>query len=261
MRAECYLIFVEFGDQKRMAALSELKALIFKIMPNCNLHVVIVDNSTANDIEICLDPRTNVISGNNTSRDFSGYDRGLEWIRNRRKLNNNTVVVFANDTIHESVNLPFFQRLNEQLFKLFMKMDGTVGYVDCFPVKVKLGRLKFKSWIKSNLIFIKYSNLRNIDKISLPFTDDKIFSDNWNEFFAKNSVANKDYQKLLKGWLFGEKVRGINFKERWHSAKPLTRRNFSLFKVKTRAILSEHFLSARLIEMKSPVIDVKNLNY
>jgi hypothetical protein len=263
MKNDCYLIFVEFGNERRMAALSDIKGVIHTLLPDCNLHVVIVDNATKGNIEICLDPKTNVISGNNNSRDISGYDKGLQWIKDRRQLFRETILFFGNDTIHQSINLPYFRAVSSKVFKKCMRSNSVIGYVDSFPRQVSIGGLPFKSWIRSNLFIIKYKNLMEIGSIEIPFSDDQIFSKKWQDFFSKDSIASPEYKKFLQVWLFGKRFPGLKFSEKWHSCEPLTQNNFSTFKVKTRAILSEHFFSARLKKNKIPVVSVQaiaNLN-
>jgi hypothetical protein len=242
-----------------MAALSELKAVIHNLLPQGNLHVVIVDNAMQGNIEICLDPKTNVISGNNNSRDISGYDRGLKWIRDRRRLLPDTILFFGNDTIHHSINLPYFRSITPKVFKKCLRSNSVIGYVDRFPQKVSLGGLPFQSWIRSNLFIIKYKKLMEIGNIEIPFSDDQIFSKKWQDFFSRDSVASPEYKKFLLVWLFGKRFRGLKFAEKWHSHEPLTRNNFSTFKVKTRAILSEHYFSARIQNLRIPLISAQAL--
>jgi hypothetical protein len=257
MAAEVYLVYLEFSRANR-DSLDEVRGLIHNHFPHCLLRTVIVDNSIElRNIEIRVDEHTDLIYGNNRSRDISGLDVGFQYLLKRYTPTAKSIVYIANDTFRKSTNAVAIRKVSGLTIADGIKKGYVLGYMDRFPKSVRVLDRQVPYWIRSNFIVLPFNVLKSILPLEVPLTDGQIFSDAPKAFFKKNAPLSENYQRYLRTWLFGEKDPRGEMKGIWHSSQPITKRNFESMKTKTRAILSEHFISARLIG-KHPIIPLNH---
>ncbi|MBZ5560506.1 MAG: hypothetical protein LAO77_24895, partial [Acidobacteriia bacterium] len=99
MSRNVFLILVEFGQSRERAALDLLIPTLQRAFPGATLRTVVVDNALAGEPDRAIDRACDRVSGDNTLREFSGWDRGLAWLDERGALEPESIVVLANDTV------------------------------------------------------------------------------------------------------------------------------------------------------------------
>ena len=75
---DVHLLLLEYGQEQEQAALALLVPVLHRAFPDAALRITIVDNALAGDTHATIDARVDRISGDNTLREFSGWDRGLQ---------------------------------------------------------------------------------------------------------------------------------------------------------------------------------------
>src|SRR5712691_9189459 len=96
---EVYLVLLELGQQHEQAALELLIPTLHRVFPRVILRSAIVDNALVGNCEFGIDRDIDRLSGDNTLREFSGWDRGIAWLERRWAPQSGSVVVLANDTV------------------------------------------------------------------------------------------------------------------------------------------------------------------
>jgi hypothetical protein len=98
MPREVYLVLFEFGQTHEQAALALLIPTLHRLFPGALLRGAVVDNSLARSDEVAIDNALDRVSGDNTLREFSGWDRGIAWLERRYSPATRSIFVLANDT-------------------------------------------------------------------------------------------------------------------------------------------------------------------
>ncbi len=260
MSRDVWLLLLVFGERHERASRELAEAMIaraFGVEPR----VVIVDNQLGGRVEQQLDRRADRISGDNTTREFSGWDRGLEWMdaalrsAHDRAHDADPIVVVANDTIVRDDKAPRIHALAPARAALASR-GALVGWVDAYPRSVRAFGRSTRQWVDTSLIITRRRILDRLRPLALDFRDDDVFSDDASLLFREPSPLSENYRAYLRTWLFGERG-DPEFAHAWHAQSPLSPRNLNAFKSKIRCILCEHQLSARARELGIPLADIR----
>ncbi|MDZ4726902.1 MAG: hypothetical protein SH817_12150 [Leptospira sp.] len=246
-------IYLQFSNGNKYNGEDQFRDILKKITGQV-VPVIIVENNHQNKN---LDERA--ILGNNSEREFSGYQTGLEYLKSEFNLDENTVLFFANDTFN--VNYA-----GDQYLELFLLPEvisnihkgNFVGYVDRLAEDVSLLGRKGNQWIRTSFFSISYGYLNRILPFGKGFASDHLFSNKDKEFFSDSNEISENYKEFLRSWLFGEKNK-FPSEVKWHSAKNLTKANFSGFKIKAQCIFSEFLLSQDALLSDVKFVDVRNI--
>ncbi|MBX9768998.1 MAG: hypothetical protein K2X47_17115 [Bdellovibrionales bacterium] len=256
--AELRVVYLQFTGTHQTAGLGKLKQMMAEFFPNAKRHFCVVDNSMSGSFEISVDSETDLIPGNNESRDFSGYDCGIRWLQKAYPPTKNTTWVFANDTFHRDLGPETLKFFKKNIIDFGLRTRSFVGYEDRYPQPVSIFGLPLQRWIRTHFFMLSDQALAGVLPLAVPFEDSDIFGTHPKHFFKQPSPLSENYQRYLMTWLFGRKDPKGEFSAVWRSAEALTSRNFHDFKAKTRAILSEHYLSARLLNNGLRIVPVNN---
>jgi hypothetical protein len=250
MAREAWAVLVTFGAAHRDAALEALREVAARF--GATLRGVVVDNALEGRFEIELDSAFTCVSGDNSSREFSGWDRGLAWLESAHRLGSDDNLFLANDTLHRSYGRGWLDG-----FSAARAVGGSLlGWVDAYPREVTLFGRPMQRWLRTNLMVGSRAVVDRLRPFALPFADDQIFSSDLAELFRHPSPLSENYRRYLRTWLFGDPG-DEEFHEHWHSAAPLSSLNAPAMRGKIRSILCEHALGARARALGVPLVDVR----
>lgn len=257
MTPKVYTVYVEFTDRFQQDGLDILTPWVSRVLPGLSAEFLAVDNALAGDIEVSVEENVTLVSGDNSSREFSGLDRGVAWFAANRNLNDGDVFVLANDTFHRSYGTDYLDRFSPNKVRRSLARGRIVGYVDAYHENVELFGLTLRTWVRTNLLILTYAVLNRLTPLAIPFEDKQVFSNRYPEFFREDAPLSSNYTALLHAWLFGESPEGAPVKKAWRSHQKLTEENAALLRAKARAILCEHCLSARAHDYGIRIDDVR----
>jgi hypothetical protein len=255
MKPELYLVLLEFGQQHEQAALELLMPTLHRVMPNAIVRTAVVDNALAGHVELEIGHAIDRVSGDNTTHEFSGWDRGIAWLEGRYAPAPGSIVVLANDTV---VRADKHDRVRDiPADRVAAASEGAlVGWVDEYPRQVELFGLPLRQWVDTSLVIAGEGTLAALRPLARPFADDQLFADDWRLVFREPSPLSDNYRAYLKTWLFGDRI-DKEFGFGWHAQEPLTERSFEAFKAKLRCLFCEHLLSARARARGIPLVDIR----
>lgn len=254
MKAEIYLALVEFGQQHEQAALDLLLPTLHRVYPGTLVRTVIVDNALEDAVEVEIGHDLYRVHGDNTLREFSGWDRGIAWLETRYEPKPSSILVLANDTV---VRADKHERVREiPADRVAAASRGAlVGWVDEYPRRAQLFGLELRQWIDTSLVIAEWRTLAALLPLARPPVDEA-FADDWRAIFREPSPLSDNYRAYLKTYFFGDRGDG-EFEHGWYAQEPLTERNFEAFKLKLRCVFCEHLLSARARARGIPLVDIR----
>lgn len=255
MSREVYLVLLEFGQQHEQKAIELLIPTLQRVFPDAIVRGAIVDNALAGSAELAINHRLHRVSGDNTMREFSGWDRGIAWVEGRYTLAPDAIFVLANDTVVRAEKLERVRGLPADRVEAVSR-GALVGYVEAYPRPVSLFGLSLRQWVDTSLAIAARPTLAALRPLARPLADEELFADDWRRLFREPSPLSDNYRAYLKTWLFGERTDG-EFTHGWHAQEPLTESNAEAFKAKLRSLLCEHLFSARARERGIPLVDIR----
>jgi hypothetical protein len=242
-KPDVYVVFLEFTPAHRESGMRVLAPFVGRLFPGHRVRYVVVDNAYERDERVPAAAGADVIAGDNSSREFSGLDKGIEHVKRTYRPRPRSIFVLANDTFHRSYGSEYLAGFDPVKVKFALRANRAVGYVDCYPNEIQVLGLPVRCWIRTSLVILTCSTIATLGKLAIPVANERIFG-GVADFFRGDAPLSENYRRYLRAWLFGED--GQEFKERWHSQKRLTEETMIDFQGKARSILCEHYLSARL---------------
>lgn len=246
-----YIIGLCFGDQHVNGMLEVADQFCERNFPGLQVFRLVVDNSLCSEVESVA---SNIyrISGNNQNMEFSGWQRGIDFIEKKYGPSSKDVFVLVNDTVHRRN----YAIGGDRYFDDFMIRKSTTewpdrwaaGYLDDFPAEVSINGLTFTNWIRSNFIVFNQGCTNLITPLVFPCSESVLFEDDVSKGFWRDSAPlSENWKAYISSWLFGDE--DPNFPEyrlKWIKCQRLSDNNRDYFRKKAVSILSEHYFSARL---------------
>jgi hypothetical protein len=248
-----HFVLLEFGQQHERAAVDLLGPALQRIFPAAHVRGVVVDNALSSAAETTLGPGLQRVNGDNTFREFSGWDRGLAWLERRYTPGPDSIVVLANDTI---VRAEKRDRLDVPAGRADAARRGAlVGYVEAYPRPVTLFGETLRQWVDTSFVIAAHGTLAALRPLARPISNEDLFSDA-RGVFKEPSPLSDNYRAYLRTWLTGERL-DSEFNQTWHAHQPLTEATVDVFKAKVRSFLCEHLMSARARRLGIPMVDIR----
>jgi hypothetical protein len=248
-----YLVLLEFGQQHERAAVDLLLPALERISPAAHVRGVVVDNALSSNAEITFGPDLQRINGDNTLREFSGWDRGLSWLERRYRPEPDSIVVLANDTI---VRAEKRDRLDVPSGRAEAARRGAlVGYVEAYPRPVTLFGETLRQWVDTSFVIAAHGTLAALRPLARPISNEDLFAGP-RGVFKEPSPLSENYRAYLRTWLTGERL-DPEFHQTWHAHRPLTEATVDAFKAKVRSFICEHLMSARARRLGIPLVDIR----
>ena len=254
MKPEIYLALVEFGQQREQAALDLLVSTLGRACTGAVVRTVVVDNALDGDGEREIADGFHRVNGDNTLREFSGWDRGIAWLERRYPPAPESIVVLANDTVVRADKRDRVRGLPADRAAAASR-GALVGWIDEYPRPFELFGLTLRQWIDTSLVLAERRTLGALLPLAQPLND-RVFADDWRAIFREPSPLSDNYRAYLKTYFFGDRTDG-EFQHGWYAQEPLTEHNFEAFKMKLRCVFCEHLLSARARARAIPLVDIR----
>jgi hypothetical protein len=256
-----FAVYLQLGDQHQAAGLGELRRQVKRLFPRSPASFLVIDNALPAAAVPMVDGDVTLLAGDNSNREFSGWDRGLAWLRAHREVATTDIILLANDTFHRSYGIEYLQLFRPAAVGWALRRDALVGYMDAFPEPVQAFGRELRSWVRTSFVVTTAGTLYALLPLQLGDVDAQVFSSTPGQFFGPDAPLSDRYQAYLHTWLFGERVGTDGFEERWHSQAQLTEANSESMRQKARCIFAEHQLSARARDLGVPVVDVRGVRY
>ena len=206
--------------------------------------MAVVDNAEVGEREVVSHGR-HWLSGDNGWREFSGWDKGVRYWRSVTSVAADDTFVLVNDTFHRSYGTDYLEGFEPSAVEAALATGHVVGYVDAYPRPVELFGLSMQAWVRTSCFAVRGGDLEKIGPLALNVDEGVLFADDCAQFFAEEAPLSANYRAYLATWLWGKPARDDGFDEAWHSQVGLSPATFEALKGKAKAILSEHYLSAR----------------
>lgn len=260
MKFNVFVTALCYGEEHVDGMLEVANQFVKKNFPHGKLKFIVVNNKLQEE-GVTHKYGGVYIKGDNSQHEFSGWQSGIEFINKNLYPSNRDVVVFVNDTVHRrSYTLGGDRYFDNYLIgeknETFPDL-WAAGYLDDFPAEVSIKGHRFSTWIRSNLFAINWAALQLV--LPLVFTQDKnevLFGSEKEGFWSANAPMSDNWIAYISCWLFGEEdSRFPEYRLKWIRAQKINEKNRDYFKQKAISILSEHYLTARLLSSGVKIYD------
>jgi hypothetical protein len=243
-------ILARFGTEQYATAEGEIAELFGRQMPAVDRDILVVDNARPRHAVEERGDGTTVIGGDNSAREFSAFDRAIEFIGSR---------IWSYDLVHFATSafnrlyVAYLDRFDTRLLEALIERAVCVGHIDCYNEPVDVLTYRSQHWIRSCFFFMPPAEVRALGSFVSVNQPARFFSGDPAEPFRADAPISHRYREYITHWLTGGDIgQGVE----WHSRFALTRETLPEFEQKTRAILNEQLLGIRLRAMGCRAIDV-----
>jgi hypothetical protein len=248
------VLFVRNGRERYSHALDELTRLYERRAPGLTRSTIVIDNALPAELSKELGPDSVLIGGDNTSWEFSGWQRAINQLGSEvRKYDVVHLVTSAFGTLYTD----YLKRFCPQIAELAAERPVAVGHVDYYPHPVRVGSFVSRHWIRSSFWLINTFELLRLRSLVSLDNAAGFFSVQGEWPFAETAQLSYGYQRLIHNWLTTN--RGTGQGTTWHSRFDLNETTRTLFQNKATAIMNEHLLSIRLRAQGTHLLDLTYL--
>lgn len=221
-----------------------------------DFELIVVDNSQ-NNMTPAVDNDYVTIAGNNSAWEFSGWDRGIAYIREHCSYDSNTIFIFANDTVNKHRT---FTWLDKRAFVSgFGKMPldrpcicGAVNEINAEDKNITVYGMQTDKWVTTYLFAVNAKLFDLYEQFDQSAKFDAALVSCSREGFAFDSGAISDkLSRHLHNWLLPA-CPGSG----WYGAGKIRAGDTVLLRNKLKAILSEKYLTAYCLANHGLVLDV-----
>ena len=243
------IIFVRHGSTKYPGAEKRLRQIYDTHLSGIDTYTVIVDNGLDRNFTEEIDAANIVIGGDNTSWEFSGWDRGLAFLgRDLWSYDLVHLVTSAFDTLYTA----YLDLLTEKMLSAVARRPACLGHIDFYNEPVQILSFRSQHWVRSSFLFTPPTELKMLRSLvsvseSIGFSGGTV-----DNPFDPGISLSSNYQHYVLDWLTGSDIgQGTS----WHTKLTLTSNTLPYFRSKARAIFNEHLLSIRLRAQGTRLID------
>ena len=248
-RLRVLTILARFGQDQYPDADKEIADVFRRQMPEIDRTVVIVDNALPRDV---VDERDGAVllGGDNTSREFSAFDRALASIGS--DIWSYDFVHFATSAFN-TLYVAYLDRFDSPLLQALGGRAVCVGHLDCYNEPIEVLTYRSQHWIRSCFFFLAPADVKALGSFVSIADGGRFFSGNPEEPFQVDAPISRRYREYITQWLTGHDIgQGVQ----WHSSFGLTRQTLPAFEQKARALLNEQLLGIRLRALGCHLVDV-----
>lgn len=258
-------VHLEFGDRHRARSLQVLEALRSRLVQGSDrCALAVVDNAGASGaLRQAGFEQAFVAPGDNSNREFSGWDSGIEALLERGEAPE--VWIFSNDTV--ALNHAWSERRLEhfggEIRKLALHSGPWLfGEINDFPRSTMTPMGPLLEWV-STYCFAMNDTLRR--KLGTLSPGNALLDSLVNERYEPGRGLFRDhvdeaYVDFVSAWLISsdegegeDKKRRFKWDHEWHRASPLGPDNFEDLRMKARCCLSESMLSVRARQLGADI--------
>jgi len=235
------VIYVEYDLEKYPSSFEHLKSYLSKVGGE-RIRYIRVNNKDTGTGSRNLGDNTIYLQGSNVDREFSGWQRGIEFVRSSNVKFD--VVLFVNEAF-EATGASYLKNSNINWMILKSHVLGAViGFIDTRWEKIRLNNRGVRIWINTNCFFVPHSLLTKMSTIITvdnscmsKYLPEQFPSD--GELFELTAPINNAYKNHMVEWIT----------EEWHNKIDLNDRTWPIFRSKVKAMLNEASLSIRIREL------------
>jgi hypothetical protein len=217
-----------------------------------DLTVDVVMNGSC-DVPVFDDRRISVVHGDNSSGEFSGFQAGIDARRHSRPAPD--VWLVCNDR-YDAYDDGLHQLPLGPLVAVVAWSGGLWGHIDRFGSDARWGDRDLSWWVRSSFMLIDNDTLSRLDSLI------SVDSDGMATLLPETWTAQVDpfeqfdgFGPYLGDWLTDNDDTAIV--DRWYGAAPLSATTWPVVRRKVQAILNEHLLSTRCVELGRPVASLR----
>jgi hypothetical protein len=227
-------------------------------LESIDYRLVVVDNAEPGDWVHRVSERLIHAGGDNSCREFSAFERGVEVLE---RLGIETDLYILVTDAFMAYGEEYLDLVGEDAIRLAMDQAACVGWVDSFGVPCRLLDLDYSYWVRTSFVLMPAEVLRRLWPLN-PGLDPAAFfvdslADSESGPFLDTAPLSKELKARLLDWLTTSHRRQETDTGVWHSAFELNEASLESFKAKTLAILREHLTSARLASLGVPCFDLR----
>ncbi len=221
--------------------------------------LVQIDNFAEEKTVIQNKPNVFDIGGDNSNREFSGWQRGLKFLESADIESD--ILLFVNDSFlnraQKGYGLDYYKSKINTISLSELSENEVLGKVDIHDQVETFDGYDVSSWIRSNIFVIPKTVIKKlgftcIDKDTI----DQILPVNFSGriFNSDNHLLNDYFKEWLKYWITSG----------WSRSAPINKSNWQFFRAKLVAILNERILTLKLKRAGIKIVDfdrVKKRSY
>lgn len=243
-------LLVRCGTDLYPHAEEHIAEIYARQMPEIDREVVIVDNALPTGY-VERGERRRVIGGDNTYREFSGFDRALQHLGG--ELWQYDLVHFVTEAFH-TLYVDYLARFDTALLHAIAGQTVCVGHIDCYNLPIEILGFRSQHWIRTCFFYMSPGDAKALGSFVTLRDDPRFFSGDPAAPFRRDAPLSRRYQHYLIDWITGQDIgQGV----RWHSSFTLTPETLPSFERKAMySIMNEHLIAIRLRAMGCRVIDV-----
>ena len=201
---------------------------------NVDLSVWIIDNKIDKEYDgVDVVSGFRLISGDNSQREFSGFQKVIEKFRDEIELYD--VIHFVTSAFNQ-LYTKYLEYFDLSHLYPILHRPIWLGHIDTFDQPISLLGSISQSWIRTCFFFLSPLNLYALNDINYLRDKSKFFDK--NSKLLNNGNIDDVYKKYLQEWLYGEQLQGMT----WHGKI----KSDGEFEDKALSILNEHMMSIRL---------------
>lgn len=247
--AVLWLVMVAWEPDRSLAVIQHLEAAV---RPFAIVRPVVVANSEGAHQLFASSEYDLVVRGSNADAEFSGYDQGLDAVRDAG-CSPDDIVMIANDRAR--VGEPGTLRLlSPRVLENVKQFSIAVGHVESFSkVHEVMGR-PVKTYLRTDLFLMPGSAvIAGFTTTSLGQTEmDRLVPRQFLGVWAFDSVLHPNCSAFLRQWLtVGD------HQETWYAARELSQDSWPVLRRKTQNIINEHLMPTRLRRAGLQVVSLR----
>ena len=242
-------ILARFGTATYPGAEEQINEIFRRQMPTIERSVVVVDNALPREFSEPGERRV-VIGGDNTSREFSAFDRALDYVG--AEISQYDLVHFATSAFNQ-LYTDYLARFDTALLSAVATRPACVGHIDCYNEPVEILGFQSQHWIRTCFFFLPPTEVRLLGTLTTVRKPEVFFSATPGAPFRTDAPLSEKYREYITSWLSG---RDIGQGVAWHSSFALSEDTRLSFEGKAVAIMNEQLLGVRLRAMGCQLIDV-----
>lgn len=240
-------IFLQYDTEKYPDSVTHFKTYMLEQLPRDCFTLLLVNNKDEGSGSKWLDENTIYLQGDNSDWEFSGWQKGVSFAKDKDIRYD--VALLANDSFE--VNGPAFIR-NHSLGWLILKsyyLSAVIGFVETRWKKAELRGRSLRIWLRTDCFLIPKRVIDTLETV-VSVDEDSIadyLPDTFpaaDNIFVETAPINAVFRKKIVEWIT----------EQWHSKFEINESTWTFFRAKTKAILNEALLYARIRESGCPVI-------
>jgi hypothetical protein len=242
-------VLARFGTASYPNADTEIADIFSRQMPGIDRTVVIVDNALPLGV-VHQNSAGFVIGGDNHSREFSAFDRAIEFVGSD---------IWRYDLVHlatsafNQLHVAYLDRFDAELLDAVAGRAICVGHIDCYNEPIEVLTYHSQHWVRSCFFVLPPTEVKALGSFASVVDRGQFFSGSHEAPFLDDAPLSTRYRGYITEWLTGGDIgQGV----KWHSSFALTPQTLPEFEQKVRAILNEQLLGIRLRALGCHLVDV-----